>query len=426
MPNHAHQTSPELRFGPDLMARLDALAAFTEVEGQLTRRYLSPAHLAAMRQVEAWMTEAGMSVRTDPLMSAFGRYEGRRPGAPAIMLGSHIDTVVDAGRYDGSLGVLGAIAAVAELRNRGERLEHAIEVAAFGEEEGSRFPAHILTSSALTGAVGPDLLDARDADGVTVREALARAGGSADAWRDCIRPRGEIAAYLELHIEQGPILEAQGLALGAVTAINGSLRSVVTVTGFAGHAGTVPMGRRRDALAAASEMVLAVERIGASEAHLVATVGRIAALPGAQNVIPGRVSFTIDVRSPSDAVRERAHGALVPALQEIARRRRVEVAINTYQRNAAAALDPLVIGAASEAIAACGQQPLRLPSGAGHDAMIMAGHCPSGMIFLRCKDGISHNPAESIAVEDADFGVRALLEAARRLDRQLSVRPSGV
>src|SRR5687768_15228991 len=153
------QPEAEMRLGPQLMARLDALAAFTEVEGQLTRRYLSPAHVAAARQVEAWMAEAGMSVRTDPLMSVFGRYEGRQPGAPAIMLGSHIDTVLDAGRYDGSLGVLAAIAAVAELRDRGERLDHAVEVAAFGEEEGSRFPAHILTSSALTGAVEPEQLE---------------------------------------------------------------------------------------------------------------------------------------------------------------------------------------------------------------------------------------------------------------------------
>jgi allantoate deiminase len=408
-----------MRFGPDLMARLGALAAFTEVEGRLTRRYLSPAHVAAMRQVEAWMAQAGMSVRTDPLLSVFGRYEGRSPGEPAIMLGSHIDTVVDAGRYDGNLGVLAAIAAVAELRARGERLEHAVEVAAFGEEEGSRFSAHILTSSALIGAVGPELLEVRDADGITVREALARAGGDAAAYRDCVRPKGEIAAYLELHIEQGPMLEAQGAALGAVTAVDGSVRLAVTVTGFAGHAGTVPMGQRRDALAAASEMILAVERIGASEPDLVATVGRIAALPGAQNVIPGRVTFTVDMRSPSDALRDRAHEALVPALHEIAERRGVEVDVDTYQRNAATALAPLVIDAVSEAIAACGQPPLRLPSGAGHDAMIMARHCPSGMIFLRCKDGISHNPAESISVEDADLGVRALLEALRRLDGRL-------
>ena len=408
-----------LRFAPDLMARIDALAAFTEVEGQLTRRYLSPAHTAAMRQVETWMADAGMAVRTDPLLSVFGRYEGKVPGAPAIMIGSHIDTVIDAGRYDGNLGVLAAIAAVAELRNRGERLDRAVEVVAFGEEEGSRFPAHILTSSALIGAVGPELLEVRDAAGITVREALAQAGGNADAYRDCVRPKGEIAAFLELHIEQGPVLEAQGKALAAVTAINGSVRSVVTVTGFAGHAGTVPMERRRDALAAASEMILAVERIAASAPDLVATVGRIAALPGAQNVIPGRVTFTIDMRSPSDAVRDRAHAALVPALHEIALRRGVEVEIDTYQRNSATALDPLIIDAVSEAIAASGQEPLRLPSGAGHDAMIMAKHCPSGMIFLRCKDGISHNPAESITVEDADLGVRALLEAVRLLDGRL-------
>jgi allantoate deiminase len=335
------------------------------------------------------------------------------------MLGSHIDTVVDAGRYDGNLGVLAAIAAVADLNARGERLDHAIEVAAFGEEEGSRFSAHILTSSALVGAVGPELLDVRDADGISVRAALGAAGGNADAYRECVRPKGEIAAYLELHIEQGPILEARGLALGAVTAVNGSVRSRVTVTGFAGHAGTVPMGQRRDALAAASEMILAVERIGGSEPDLVATVGRISALPGAQNVIPGRVSFTIDMRCPSDAVRDRGHAALVPALHEIARRRGVEIEVDTYQLNPATALDPGVIDAVSEAIAACGQEPLRLSSGAGHDAMIMARHCPSAMIFLRCKDGISHNPAESISVEDADLGVRALLEAARLLDGRL-------
>jgi allantoate deiminase len=335
------------------------------------------------------------------------------------MIGSHLDTVVNAGRYDGNLGVLAAIAAVAELRDRGERLEHAVEVVAFGEEEGSRFPAHILTSSALIGAVGPELLEVQDADGISVREALAQAGGNADAYRDCMRRKGEIAAFLELHIEQGPMLEAEGKALAAVTAINGSVRSRVAVTGFAGHAGTVPMGKRRDALAAASEMIMAVERIGGSEPGLVATVGRISALPGAQNVIPGRVSFSIDMRSPSDAVRDRAHAALVRTLHEIAGRRDVELEVDTYQLNAATALDPLVIDAVSVAIAACGQEPLRLPSGAGHDAMVMARHCPSGMIFLRCKDGISHNPAESITMEDADLGVRALLEAVRRLDQGL-------
>src|SRR5262245_20977998 len=361
-------TGKTRRFGPALMRRLDALGTITEIPGQLTRRYLSPAHLAAMRQAEAWMVEAGMSVRTDPLFSLFGRYEGKTPGAPAIMIGSHLDTVVDAGRYDGGLGVLAAIAVVEELLRTGERLDHAVEAAAFGEEEGSRFPTHILTSSALIGPVKPALLDAKDADGMTVREALAAAGGDAKAYRTCVRKKGEIAAYLELHIEQGPVLEAKGLPLGAVTAINGSVRSIVTVSGFAGHAGTVPMASRRDALAAASEMILAVEEQAAAAPNVVATVGRMKVMPGAQNVIPGRVEFTIDMRSPSDTERKRVHAAARAALNGIAKRRGVGIEVDTFQENPAVALDAGVVDMVGEAIVACGEEPLRLPSGAGHDA----------------------------------------------------------
>jgi allantoate deiminase len=407
------------RFGPDLMARLDTLGAISEVPGQLTRRYLSPAHVESIRRTEAWMVEAGMAVRTDPLLSLFGRYEGKAPARPAIMIGSHLDTVVDAGRYDGGLGVLAAIAVVAELARAGERLEHAVEVAAFGEEEGSRFSAHILTSSALIGAVKPALLDTRDASGTSVREALAAAGGDAKAYRACARRKGEIAAYLELHIEQGPVLEAKGLALGAVTAINGSVRSTVTVTGFAGHAGTVPMGSRRDALTAASEMILGLERLATAEQGLVATVGRVKVLPGATNVIPSRVEFTVDMRGPDDAVRRQAHTRLLADLRRIAKQRAVGIDVDTFQENPAVTLDAGVVEVVGDAIAACGHEPFRLPSGAGHDAGIMAKLCPSGMLFLRCKDGISHNPAESITVADADLGVRALLEAVRGLDRRL-------
>jgi allantoate deiminase len=402
------------------MKRLDQLAMHTEVPGQLTRRYLGgQAYLDAVHEVSAWMNETGMTVRTDPLLSVFGRYEGSRPDRPAIMIGSHIDTVVDAGRYDGALGVLAAIAVVDELARTGERLDHAVEVAAFGEEEGSRFSAHILTSSALVGDVKPALLDTKDADGISIREALAACGGDAKAYRSCIRKEGDIAAYLELHIEQGPVLEAKGLALAAVTAINGSVRSRVAVTGFAGHAGTVPMSVREDALCAASEMVLAIEQSACAEPDLVATVGRMRVLPGAQNVIPGRVEFTIDMRSPSDSRRRRTHATLLAELRAIAKRRRVGVEVDTFQENAAITLDSGVIEAVSEAIAACGQQPLQLNSGAGHDAGIMARLCPSGMIFVRCRDGVSHNPAESITVADADLGVRALLEAVRALDRRL-------
>jgi allantoate deiminase len=255
-----------------------------------------------------------------------------------------------------------------------------------------------------------------------VREALAAAGGDAKAYRACARKKGEIAAYLELHIEQGPVLHDKGHAAAAVTAINGAIRLIVGLRGFAGHAGTVPMGFRRDALAAAAEMIVAIERLGTSQGDLVATVGRVDARPGAPNVIPGRVEFTVDMRGPSDAVRHRAQRELLALLRDIAVRRRIEMETRIYQEIPATALDARITAAVREAIAACGLNVMELPSGAGHDAMMMAKLCPSGMIFLRCKDGISHNPAESITVEDADLGVRVLLEAVRRVDRRLRLR----
>src|ERR1700674_3796248 len=356
-----------LRFGPTLVARLDALAAFTEVPGQLTRRYLTSAHVAAMGQVRAWMEEAGMQVRVDAVCTVIGVYEAKAPGAPAILLGSHIDTVVDAGKYDGNLGVLAAIAAVADMASRGERLDHAVEVVAFGEEEGVRFPTHLLTSSALVGTLEPAIFDVRDGQGVSVREALAAAGGNAEAYLSCACKKDGVAAYLELHIEQGPVLYDKGRAAAAVTAIDGAIRLIVTLRGLAGHAGTVPMGFRRDALAAAAEMIVAIERLGASQVDLVATVGRLDARPGAPNVIPGRVEFTVDMRSPSDGVRHRAQRELPALLRDIAVRRRIEIETRISQEIPATALDARITAAVREAIAACGFDVQELSSGAGHD-----------------------------------------------------------
>ena len=356
-----------------------------------------------------------MSVRTDPLLSVFGRYEGRTPGAPAIMLGSHIDTVVDAGLYDGNLGVLAAIAAVAELRDRGERLHHAIEVAAFGEEEGSRFPTHILTSSALIGAVEPELLDVRDADGITVREALARAGGDAEAYRDCARTKGEIAAFLELHIEQGPVLEARGAALAAVTA-----HQRLGAVGRDGHGLCRPRRHRAHGLAARCACRGERDDPGRGAHRRFRARSRRHRRPRrrparrAERHTRSRHLHHRHAQPLRCRARPRARGARGRRSARSPGVAAWRSSVDTYQRNAATALDPIVIDAAAEAIAACGQAPLRLASGAGHDAMIMARHCPSGMIFVRCKDGISHNPAESITVEDADLGVRALLEAVRR------------
>lgn len=411
-----------LRLGRTAMVRLDALGAITETPGPLTRRYLTPAHAAAMQQVQAWMRAAGMRTRIDAVGNVVGRYEGANADAPALLLGSHIDTVVDAGRYDGALGVVAAIVAVEELVRTGERLKHSVEIVAFGDEEGVRFPTRLLTSRAVTGAVGSEDFSVRDAQGVSVREALEAVGGDADAYRDCARAPHEIAAYLELHIEQGPVLQERGLAVAAVTAISGGARMNVTVTGVAGHAGTVPMGLRHDALAAAAEMVLAVEKVGAAEPDVVATVGQIEARPGAPNVVPGRADFSVDLRSSSDDKRLRSRNRLLAAFEEIAARRRLQVAVETYYEMPATALDSRVVDTVSEAIQACGLEPLRLPSGAGHDAMVMAERWPAGMIFVRCKDGISHNPAESITVADADAGVRVLIETLRRLDQRFEAR----
>jgi allantoate deiminase len=289
-------------FGPALMERLERLAQFSDDPGCLTRLYLSPSHALAAQQVGRWMEEAGMRWRIDAVGNVVGRYDGTG-NRPALLLGSHIDTVRNAGRYDGTLGVLAAIAAVGDLAARGERLPFPVEVIAFGDEEGVRFPTTLIGSRAIAGQVRPSDVEARDQDGVSVREALAAFGGDADRIASCTRAPGEVAGYLELHIEQGPVLETEKRPLGIVTAISGATRLQVEVMGGAGHAGTVPMRLRRDALAAAAEMVLAVEREARGRTDLVATVGVIDVKSKAVNVIPCHSAFTLDVRSHDDAVR---------------------------------------------------------------------------------------------------------------------------
>lgn len=409
--------------GTRVMQRLDALARCSESPDALTRRFLTPAHREAMSQVEAWIQEAGMAVRVDPIANVIGRREGTRPGAPAILLGSHIDTVVDAGKYDGNFGVVAAIEAVAALAQAGHQLAHPVEVVAFGDEEGVRFPSHLLSSRALTGALTPDLLDVADADSVTVRQALATFGLDPGRISECARGERDIAAYLEVHIEQGPVLQSLGQPLAAVTAINGATRMRVTVKGEAGHAGTVPMRLRRDALAAAAEMVLAVERIGATAGEdLVATVGRLDVAGGAPNVVSGDARFTVDVRSPSDAVRIEALASIKAEITQVSERRHVTSAVKVYYDMPATPMDPQIVDAVANAIAECGHQPVRLASGAGHDAMAIAPRWPAGMLFVRCKDGISHNPAEEITAADAGSAVVALMATIRHLDQVLTDR----
>jgi allantoate deiminase len=392
-----------------IMARCDALAHYTELAGGLTRTYLSNEQRLANRLVAGWMREAGMSERLDAVGNVVGRYEGERSGLPCLMLGSHLDTVRDAGMYDGMLGVISAIECVHALNESGRRLPFAIEVAGFADEEGVRFGATLLGSRAVAGTFDRAALDLRDGAGTTMRDAMTAFGLDPQAFGRAARKREEVLAYAELHIEQGPVLEAQGLAVGVVTAISGFTRMTVALHGMAGHAGTVPMSLRRDALAAAAECVLAVERIGRSESSLVATVGRIKALPGAINVIPGDVDITVDLRAPADAQRERACTALLAEFAAVAKRRSLEFRVERLQDHAVTACAPWLMAQLESAVAAEGLEVRRLPSGAGHDGIAIHAIADIAMLFVRCKGGVSHNPAESIDEGDAAVATRVLL-----------------
>jgi allantoate deiminase len=403
----------DLALGRRLMQRLNAVALHSDEPGRLTRLYLSPAHKRAVAELSVWMQAAGMEVRVDPLATVIGRYEGQAPGAPAVLIGSHIDTVRNAGKYDGSFGVLAGLVAVEELARRGERFPFAIEVLAFGDEEGVRFPSTLSGSRAIAGTFDPSVLSGRDEAGVTLRDALTAFGCPVDRIGEAVMAESAVLAYVEAHIEQGPVLERLNLPVGIVTAINGACRLAVTVTGEAGHAGTVPMLMRKDSLTAAAEMVLAVERAGRAHDGVVATVGLIETLPGAVNVIPGQTSFTVDARARSDELRDRCVADIGSAIEEIAARRGIEAAIRVTHLAPATPCSPALIAALSEAACRTGLQPIELPSGAGHDAMAIATLCDVGMLFMRCKGGISHNPAESITVEDADACLRVLLEFLR-------------
>ncbi|PRH88454.1 allantoate amidohydrolase [Labrys okinawensis] len=401
--------------GARAMARLDELAACSAEEGALTRLYLTPEHAAAIALVKGWMEEAGMSTELDAAATLVGRYPGATPDAPVLILGSHIDTVRNAGRYDGNLGVIVAIEAVAALHQAGERLPFAIEVTAFGDEEGVRFPVTLTGSRSLAGTFQPDNLDATDKAGISLREALVQFGCDPDAVSRLGRDPARTLGYVEVHIEQGPVLEAEDLPVGIVTAINGASRFKVDLTGKAGHAGTVPMGLRLDAGAAAAEMILATELITTTSGDLVATVGACEFRPGAVNVIPGSAHFSIDIRSPDDAIRNAAVAELIARFETIAARRGVTFAIHKTYDEPAARCDPRLIETFEAAVAAVGLKPLKLSSGAGHDGLAMISLCPIAMLFLRCKGGVSHNPAEAVLTEDVGAALEVLLGFLKRL-----------
>jgi allantoate deiminase len=397
-------------FGDEIVGRIKELGEISEVPEHLARFFLTREHRAAADLILTWMRSAGMRAHLDAIGNVCGRYEGERPALPCLMLGSHYDTVRDAGRWDGPLGLITAISCVADLHKRGRRLPFAIEVTGFADEEGVRFASTLLGSRAVAGTFDASVLGARDNTGVSMRDALVQFGLDPEHVGAAARVRRELHAYIELHIEQGPVLEIEQLPVGVVTAISGATRLAASLTGMAGHAGTVPMRLRRDALAGAAECIVAVEEFCRSDRDgLVGTVGYVDAMPGATNVIPGQVSFTLDLRAPTDAHRKLAVADIARRLEAIAKRRKLGLQIDVTHENRTVPCAPWLKAQVAEAIAAEGYRVFELPSGAGHDGMAMIDIADVGMMFVRCRGGVSHHPDEHVDKADADAGARVLL-----------------
>lgn len=399
-----------------VMARCDMLAQISETPEELTRVYLSPQHLRANQQVGEWMSALGMRVWQDEVGNLCGRYEGLRSDLPAILLGSHLDTVRNAGRYDGMLGVLTAIEVVHYLHLHSLRLPQAIEIIGFADEEGARFGIALLGSRGITGAWPADWLERRDAEGISVGEALRQAGLDPALIGRAKRTPEAFSAYLELHIEQGPILEAAGLALGVVSAINGARRLNCRFIGEAGHAGTVPMAHRNDALNTAARWITRVNDIvGDYGKDNVATVGELTCLPGAVNVIPGEVRLTLDVRSPDNEMLAALTRALLACARDVAGQYGCLFSAEEFYHIDATPFDKRLQSLLAQSVRQVQDVSPLLPSGAGHDAIALASCWPVGMLFVRCKRGISHHPDESVAVKDVAMAIRAYLEAVLAL-----------
>lgn len=393
--------------------RCKALGRFSEDIGKLTRTFLSPPMKEADAALSSWMAELGMEVRIDGIGNLIGHYAAQTPNAPKLLIGSHIDTVRDAGKYDGPLGVMLGLALVKALEGR--RLPFALEVIAFSEEEGVRFSVPFLGSRAVAGSFDPELLKLKDPAGVSVAEAV-RAFGLEPGWiPQAAYKKEEVLGYLEFHIEQGPVLEALGYPVGIVEAIVGQSRLEVAFRGKANHAGTTPMNLRRDALAGAAEWMTLVEREAKSEAGLVATVGMISALPGAGNVIPGEVRMSLDVRHQYDDVRSLAVANLITRAQQVAQRRNLDLGYRTNLEQAAVPCDAKTVDALEVAVENAGFPVHRMVSGAGHDAQIMAGFCPSAMLFIRSPEGLSHHPDEAVLSQDVEAAVKVGLEFINKL-----------
>ncbi|HTJ66125.1 MAG TPA: allantoate amidohydrolase [Actinospica sp.] len=398
-----------------VLERCDELALISALpDGLIERTYLTVEHKAANAAVAQWMTDAGLATWQDAAGNVCGRREGARPGLPALLLGSHLDTVPQAGRYDGILGVLIAVEVAARITASGAALPFALEVVGFGDEEGTRFGATLLGSRALAGTWDPAWWSLTDADGVSLREAYAAFGLDPEAITRAARRPQDVVGYLEAHIEQGPVLEDRGRALGLVSSIAGARRTLITITGRAAHAGT-PYPLRRDALAGAAEAITLIESL-APDLGLIATVGRVGAQPGAVNVVAGSATFSLDLRAASDEQRDTGLGVLLTKIDKVCERRGLSVSAEQTHVAETVHCDPGMKAALAAAVAAAEEgEPLELFSPPGHDAMAVAALTRVGMLFVRCAGGVSHHPEESVNEADVALAIDALHAAVLNL-----------
>ena len=405
--------------GGRLWKRLSGLAEIGKhEEGGVARLSFTKEERAAKDLVASYMQEAGLSVREDAAGNLFGRREGRDPNAPAVLIGSHVDSVLNGGDFDGPLGVLGGIEVLQSMDEEGIETRRPVEVVSFTDEEGARFSLGMIGSRALTGTLSPEDLRHEDKNGVSIEQAMRDAGLDPGKIGDAVRSPDSLAAYLELHIEQGKVLEGENLPAGVVTGIAGPVWLRLSFTGEAGHAGTTPMGARRDALAAAAEVVGIVEEEASATGSTVGTVGQIEARPGGINIIPGGVEISLDLRDIDEAVRDGVEGRIRERAGKVCGRRGIDLSFGELQRLPPAPCSEDIRASIAAACEGEGIRPHPLPSGAGHDGMHVSELCPMGMIFVRSRDGISHNPKEWSSREDCEAGCRILyltvLDLAKR------------
>ncbi|MDP3842605.1 MAG: allantoate amidohydrolase [Oxalobacteraceae bacterium] len=403
-----------LEFGHTILARADTLAAWSDEEGVLTCAFMTDAHRRTAAQLAQWMTNAGLQTKIDAVGNVVGRYRCDDPHAKTLITGSHYDTVRNGGKYDGRAGILVPLAVLQQLHERGENLPFHVDVIGFAEEEGVRFNSTFLGSNAVIGQFDPALLEQTDADGVTMRDALIAAGHDPAQIAATARDPVDLLGFVEIHIEQGPVLLGRDLPVGVVNSIAGSVRYQVTLTGVAGHSGTTPMTMRRDAAAAAAEIILLVERRCSLAPTLVGTVGQLQVPHGSVNVIPGSCKLSLDIRAADDATRDAAAAEVLQAIDAICARRNIDVALEKIGISAAAPCAPSLMRALAQATERAGIPAFALPSGAGHDAMILAQITDVAMLFIRCGNGgISHNPLETMTADDAEIAAQIFLDFLR-------------